>query len=108
MLDHVTLAANPGDVVALGSRVDAEHGLQLWVRDTGCGVLDADKERIFDRFTRSVVPSGDEGFGLGLSIVRAIATAHGGTVHVADESPHGARFILTLPDRRKDDTWLAS
>jgi signal transduction histidine kinase len=99
---------SPGDVVALGSRVDAEHGLELWVRDTGCGVVDADKERIFDRFTRSVVPTGDEGFGLGLSIVRAIAAAHGGTAHVEDVEPQGARFVLTLPVRPKEDAWPGS
>lgn len=98
----------PGAEVGVGSRTGADGSLLLWVRDTGRGVPDPDKAVIFERFGRSAVPEDDEGFGLGLSIVRAIATAHGGTVHVADESPHGARFILTLPDRRKDDTWLAS
>jgi len=39
----------------------------------------------------------DEGFGLGLSIVRAIAHAHGGSVAVEDAVPHGARFVITLP-----------
>jgi two-component system OmpR family sensor kinase len=94
--------------VAIGSRLDGEHGLQLWVRDTGCGVPDVDKHRIFDRFARSGAPSDDEGFGLGLSIVRAIATAHGGTVHVEDAEPHGAKFVLTLPVRIEEDTWPGS
>jgi len=97
-----------GDVVAVGSRVDAEHGLQLWVRDTGAGVRDEEKPVIFGRFARSVVPTGDEGFGLGLSIVKAIAAAHGGTVHVEDAEPSGARFVLTLPVRRREDAWPAS
>jgi len=97
-----------GGEVGIGSRADDEHGLLLWVRDTGKGVPDEDKVRIFERFGRSDVPENDEGFGLGLSIVRAIAVAHGGTVHVEDEVPHGARFVLTLPTRRKDEAWLAS
>ena len=97
-----------GDVVAIGSRLDGEHGLQLWVRDTGCGVPDVDKHRIFDRFARSGAPRDDEGFGLGLSIVRAIATAHGGTVHVEDAEPHGAKFVLTLPVRIEEDKWPGS
>ncbi|MDN4163619.1 ATP-binding protein, partial [Nocardioides abyssi] len=49
---------------------------------------------------RSAVPDGDEGFGLGLSIVHAIVAAHGGSVAVTDDrpqSPHGARFTITLP-----------
>jgi signal transduction histidine kinase len=98
----------PGAEVGVGSRVDGHHGLLLWVRDTGRGVPDEDKGRIFERFGRSAVPENDEGFGLGLSIVRAIAVAHGGTVHVEDEVPHGARFVITLPDRRRDEPWLAS
>lgn len=98
----------PGAEVGIGSRADDEQGILLWVRDTGKGVPDEDKIRIFERFGRSVVPESDEGFGLGLSIVRAIAVAHGGTIHVEDEVPHGARFVLTLPTRRKDEAWLAS
>ena len=43
------------------------------------------------------MPQGDDGFGLGLSIVQAIADAHGGAVHVEDAEPHGARFVITLP-----------
>ena len=96
-----------GAEIGIGSGLSEDH-LLLWVRDTGRGVPDEDKELVFDRFGRSAVPEDDEGFGLGLSIVRAIAGAHGGTVHVEDSDPHGARFVLTLPTRRKDDAWLAS
>jgi two-component system, OmpR family, sensor kinase len=97
-----------GAEIGIGSHVDADHGLRLWVRDTGHGVPDGDKEVIFERFGRSRVLEGDEGFGLGLSIVHAIATAHGGTVHVEDVLPQGARFVLTLPTSRKEDSWHAS
>jgi signal transduction histidine kinase len=99
---------HPGAEIGIGSRVDGEHGLRLWVRDTGHGVPDQDKALVFQRFGRSVVPEDDEGFGLGLSIVRAIATAHGGSVHVEDVQPHGARFVVTLPSRRREDAWPAS
>ena len=68
----------------------------------------ADRERIFERFGRAAVASGDEGFGLGLSIVRAIAEAHGGTVDVRDAAPHGARFELRLPSDPQGDRWPAS
>ena len=97
-----------GDQIAVGSRVDAEEGLQVWVRDTGTGVRDEDKQLIFERFGRGNVPEGDEGFGLGLSIVRAIAVAHGGTATVEDAVPHGARFVLMLPVRRREEQWPAS
>lgn len=97
-----------GDEIAIGSSVDSRHGLRIWVRDTGDGVRDEDKDVIFQRFGRGKVSEGDEGFGLGLSIVRAIAVSHGGTATVQDAEPHGAKFVLTLPVRRKDEAWLAS
>jgi two-component system OmpR family sensor kinase len=97
-----------GDEIGLGAAVSAERGLELWVRDTGPGVPDEDKERVFERFARSRVPAEDDGFGLGLSIVSAIAVGHGGTVHVGDSPGGGATFTLTLPLRREDDQWPAS
>lgn len=90
-----------GDEIGVGSR-RLSDSVALWVRDTGRGVPDEDKAVIFERFGRSVVPEGDEGFGLGLSIVAAIATAHGGSVAVEDAHPRGARFVLTLPLERKE------
>ena len=83
-------------MVALGSSYDGATA-RLWVRDTGPGVVPEDREQIFERFGRSAVPDHDEGFGLGLSIVRAIARAHGGTLSLEDEQPHGARFVISLP-----------
>ncbi len=88
--------------------MSAQHGIELWVRDTGSGVDDVEKESIFDRFTRGEATRDDEGFGLGLSIVSAIAGTHGGTVSVDDAPGGGAIFTLTLPVHRKDDTWPAS
>ncbi len=89
-----------GGEIGVGSRLDGEH-LLVWVRDTGDGVREEHKEVVFERFGRSAVPEGDEGFGLGLSIVRAITTAHGGTVWIEDEQPHGARVMLCLPLRKE-------
>jgi signal transduction histidine kinase len=98
-----------GDLIALGSRVTADGGeLELWVRDTGHGVADTEKDRIFRRFTRGEVADGDDGFGLGLSIVTAIAQAHGGTVSVEDPADTGARFVLRLPLQSKEDAWQGS
>lgn len=86
------------DEIGLGAVV--ENGwAELWVRDTGVGVPDEQKERIFDRFVRlhDDARGDDAGFGLGLSIVSAIAEAHGGSVRVEDATPHGARFVVRVP-----------
>ncbi len=96
LCDNAVKHTGPGDVVALGSSYDAATA-RLWVRDTGPGVATNDREQIFERFGRSALADHDEGFGLGLSIVRAIARAHGGSLTLEDEQPHGARFVITLP-----------
>ncbi|MDT9595033.1 HAMP domain-containing sensor histidine kinase [Nocardioides zeae] len=86
-----------GDVVAIGYDAPAPGRVRLWVRDTGPGVPEADRERIFERFGRSEVAPDDDGFGLGLSIVSAIVAAHDGTIHVEQADPPGARFVIGLP-----------
>ncbi|HEU5036533.1 MAG TPA: HAMP domain-containing sensor histidine kinase [Nocardioides sp.] len=104
LADNAVKHTRDGDTIALGSSY-ADGVSRLWVRDTGPGVPPEDRQRIFERFGRSAVPPGDEGFGLGLSIVGAIARAHGGSVAVEDAEPAGARFVITLPE---EDEWPGS
>jgi signal transduction histidine kinase len=86
-----------GDVVAVGSAIHDDE-VRFWVRDTGPGVQAEDRDRIFERFYRG--RSGhrrSDGAGLGLSIVRAIAEAHGGRVELVSEAGRGATFSVVLP-----------
>ena len=74
------------------------------VADEGPGIAPADRQRVFQRFTRGNAPTqtGREstgGTGLGLSIVRWAAELHGGTVQVAD-TPSGCTMRVTLPEIR--------
>jgi signal transduction histidine kinase len=71
----------------------------LDVDDNGPGVPPADRERIFQRFTRIDEARGrtDGGAGLGLAIAREVARAHGGDVRCDDSPRGGARFTVTLP-----------
>ncbi len=71
-------------------------GSELLVRDHGPGIAPEDRPLVFDRFYRSAAARAMPGSGLGLSIVREVAEAHGGTV-TADEAPEGGalmRFTL--------------
>lgn len=104
LADNAVKHTDPGAEIGIGSRVT--HGLvRIWVRDSGDGVPEADRSVIFERFGRGPVRPGDEGFGLGLSIVKAIAEAHGGQAAVTDAPVQGAEFSLILP---QEVPWLAS
>jgi two-component system OmpR family sensor kinase len=84
------------DGTRVRARVMAGDGeVVLTVQDNGPGVPPELRERIFERFVRG---AGDRGSssGLGLSIVRAVAESHGGSVVFEDAEP-GARFVVRLP-----------
>jgi two-component system, OmpR family, sensor kinase len=88
---------NPQDVVAIGASLNAE-GARIWVRDTGCGIPPDDQARILNRFTRGKGASRRySGGGLGLSVVSAIAEAHGGRVELESRVGEGTTFTIVLP-----------
>jgi len=94
LADNAVRHTVPGDTITIGSRSTAGT-VELWVADTGPGVDPDLRDAIFDRFTTA---GSHDGFGLGLSIVSAIAAAHGGTVELDDTPPgEGAVFRLRLP-----------
>jgi len=68
---------------------------RLLVRDSGCGMDSATKERIFDPYFTTKATT--EGTGLGLSIVRNIVQSHGGAIVVASKPNKGAQFAVLLP-----------
>lgn len=92
-----------GDItVSLRRSASAPHMAQVRVCDHGPGVPEALRERIFEPFYR--LPGASEragGVGLGLALVRSIATRHGGRVYCEDRSDGrpGACFVLELPLR---------
>lgn len=98
LLGNARNATEPGGSIrtSLGA-VDGTVWLE--VNDSGAGVPAAERERIFERFVRldPSRASNRGGSGLGLSIARALARAHGGTLDCLAPSAPGARFALTLP-----------
>ena len=71
----------------------------LAVSDDGPGIAPEDRERVFERFARldAARSRDDAGVGLGLSIARSVAAAHGGSIAVLDSNQGGATFLVTMP-----------
>lgn len=84
--------------ITIGLGIDGPNVI-VTVRDTGMGIPEAELDKLFSRFfrattaTRNAVP----GVGLGLTITKAIITAHGGEMGVRSEEGVGTEFSVTLP-----------
>ncbi len=88
------------------TREDVEYAC-LCVADTGIGIQDENKERIFDRFYQEEHSSTDYiGSGIGMHIVKEYVTLHDGTITVRDNHPQGTVFELTFPIRHESRTTL--
>ena len=72
---------------------------EIKIADTGNGISDAEKIKIFDKFYcgENRIADNRRSLGLGLYLCKAIVEAHGGTICVTDNLPHGAIFHFTLP-----------
>ncbi len=86
----VTLSVASGDGPGRGF-------VEFRVVDRGPGIRAEDRERIFTRFARGPETGRRRGFGLGLALVRDMATRYGGSVGIEDTSDAGTTFLLRLP-----------
>jgi two-component system sensor histidine kinase MprB len=90
--------ANAVKFSAAGTPVDVEvEGNRIIVNDRGPGILEAELDRIFDRFYRSPTVQTIEGSGLGLAFVAEVVQGHGGTVRAKNRDGGGTTIILDIP-----------
>ncbi|HSO32724.1 MAG TPA: HAMP domain-containing sensor histidine kinase [Labilithrix sp.] len=93
----VEVTVGSGPPLSTRSSGSARREIELVVSDSGPGVPEADRDRVFERGVRlgrdSLVP----GTGLGLAVVRDIVELHGGSVRIESASLGGASFVLSLP-----------
>lgn len=74
---------------------------EIFIADDGDGIPDDAKEKLFEMFFTADKGTGDarRGLGLGLSLCKSIVEAHGGSIRVYDNKPHGTQFRFTLKSR---------
>jgi signal transduction histidine kinase len=99
LLDNASRHTPPGARIELHVRRVGDEAV-VEVADDGPGIPPRLREQIFDRFVRGEGPADTAvgpGSGLGLSIVRAVASSHGGTVEVGESASGGAQFRVRLP-----------
>jgi len=106
--------AGDGEIEISARRVECSDGdgmvllggppeqVEIRVRDSGAGIPDAEKERVFEPFYRAPRPPDGggprpPGSGLGLAIAKRLIVAHGGSVRVEDNAPRGACLVVVLP-----------
>lgn len=98
LLDNAIKFSPPGGKIDVRLSAD-EHHCRLAVRDHGPGVPATERTKIFQRFYRpgNELRRETQGTGIGLSLVKAIAEAHGGRVDLDSRPGHGSTFTLVLP-----------
>jgi signal transduction histidine kinase len=97
LVDNALRHSPRGETVRLSVAGEAD-GVSITVADSGPGVPRAERERIFERFSRgSAAGADDAGFGLGLAIGRELARQMGGELRLLDPGSPGARFSVVLP-----------
>lgn len=84
-------------------RTDYAGGmLTLTVEDTGSGMTEEEQQRVFGAFERLSNAATQDGFGLGLSIVKHIVDMLGGTIRLDSEKGRGSRFTVEIPMQTAD------
>ncbi len=96
LIDNAVKYTPAGGRVAVDVHRDGGRAV-LRVSDTGVGIRADELPRIWDRLFRGDTSRTERGLGLGLSLVKAVVEAHGGSVAVTSEPGRGSTFAVSLP-----------
>jgi len=103
LVENAVKYTEDGGDIRIAAKKTAQ-GIRIEVKDTGSGIPEAARLRVFERFYRVDTGRGRElgGTGLGLSIVKHLVQLMGGDVGVAPNQPKGSVFWFTLPAAPQD------
>lgn len=97
ILDNAVKYTPPGGEVEISLSESEKKDIIIAIRDSGIGISATDLPHVFERFYRCDRSRSQPGTGLGLSLARAIARAHGGDITVRSALDQGSTFTVTLP-----------
>ncbi len=97
LLDNAIKYARPKTTVTLSAFREGTQ-VTLRVHDYGAVIPQEELPQVFERFWRSQSTMREKGYGLGLSIVKALVEMHGGSVAVTSSDKGGTEFVVTLPN----------
>jgi heavy metal sensor kinase len=101
LLDNAVKYTPAGGRVAVSLESGEGDRLEISISDTGIGISPEDFPHVFERFYRCDASRSQSGFGLGLSLARAVARFHGGDIQVRSIPGKGSVFTVSLPNMTK-------
>jgi PAS domain S-box-containing protein len=104
LLENAIKYTPVGGLIEIGAQTASGTAVKFWVRDNGPGISAADRDRIFDKFTRLRGNNNASGLGVGLAFCKLAVQGHGGQIWVESELGQGTTFWLTLPVAQKKAT----
>jgi len=96
LLDNAIKYTPDGGRVTIDVRSDGKEATAVF-RDTGIGIPAEEQDKIWSRLYRGDKSRSQRGLGLGLSLVKAVVEAHGGSVQVFSQPDQGSVFTVKLP-----------
>lgn len=99
LLDNAAKWSPPDSTVRVRMTQIADDRIELSVADSGPGINENDRERVFERFYRSPEARAMPGSGLGLAIVKQIIERHGGSIRIEESDDGGTDMRVELPGR---------
>lgn len=97
LLENAIKYTPEGGQVKVGAQATTGGEIKLWVCDNGPGISVADRQIIFEKFTRLRGKQNQGGFGVGLAFCKLAILAHGGRIWVEDNPNQGTCIMFTLP-----------
>jgi NtrC-family two-component system sensor histidine kinase KinB len=104
LLENAIKYTPVGGQIEIGAQTGSGTSVKFWIKDNGPGISEADRDRIFDKFTRLRGNNSPSGLGVGLAFCKLAVQGHGGQIWVESELGKGTTFWLTLPVAQKKAT----